>query len=104
MEQDDMEHNNPKKQSIPTDEYYVKDIGEASALLCKSAKLIRLQPDSDFYWFVFINKSFCENVSNDYWYGKLELNAKSYNDALRTLKDRLFAQSSQRAWPLQVSR
>lgn len=74
------------------DEYITKDLGEAAALLCKSTKLLRLQGDETFYWFVFANKSKCRQIGDEYWFGTLKLNAKSYNEALRRLKDRLFAQ------------
>lgn len=74
------------------DEYRVKDLGEAAALLCKSVKLLGLQKDNNFYWFIFSDKETCDEISNRYWFGELLVNAKLYQDALRTLKDRLFAQ------------
>lgn len=74
------------------DEYRVKDLGEAAALLCKSVKLLRLEQERGFSWFIFQSKDFCQKISNNYWFGELLINAKSYQDALRTLKDRLFAQ------------
>jgi len=74
------------------DKYKTKDLGEAAALVCKSAKLLGLQKENDFYWFVFSNTRFCEEISNKYWFSNdLLVNAKTYQDALRTLKDRLFA-------------
>jgi hypothetical protein len=74
-----------------TDEYYCKDLGQASALLCKSAKLIRLQKENNFYWFVFADKPLCEQLSQDFWFGELLVNAKTYCDSFRNLKDRLYA-------------
>lgn len=74
------------------DEYRVKDLGEAAALLCKSAKLLRLEQEEGFSWFIFQSKDICQIISNNYWFGELLINAKSYQDALRTLKDRLFSQ------------
>lgn len=91
MEQDDMEK--ILKSPTSNSEYLVKDIGEAAALLCcKSIKLLRLQRGKSlFYWFVFENKQLCEQISNQYWSSDLKVDAKEHSDALRTLKDRLFA-------------
>lgn len=79
-------------ESIGNDAYITKDLGEAAALVCSSAKLLRLQKESKFFWFIFANKPFCEQLANDYWSGDLKINARQYNEALRSLKDRLFAQ------------
>ena len=73
------------------DEYKTKDLGEASALISKSAKLLRLEQESNFYWFVFQDKNYCEPISNSYWSDELNVSAKTYSDAMRSLKDRLFA-------------
>ena len=72
-------------------DYYTKDLGEAAALLTVGAKLLRLEQASGFYWFVFQNKNI-EQESGRYWSGELQVSAKQYNDSMRTLKDRLFAQ------------
>ena len=74
------------------DEYRTKDLGEATALVCSSAQLLRLQKESKFFWFIFANKSLCEQLANDYWSGGLKLDARRYSEILRSLKDRLFAQ------------
>ncbi len=74
------------------DEYFTKDLGEATGLICSSTKLLRLQKESKFFWFVFADKSLCEQLANEYWAGSLKLDAKRYSEALRSLKDRLFAQ------------
>lgn len=74
------------------DEYATKDLGEAAALLCSSAKLLKLQKENKFFWFIFANKSLTEQLANEYWSGGLKLPAKQYSEALRSLKDRLFAQ------------
>ncbi len=73
-----------------TDEYRTKDLGEASGLLCKSAKLLRLEKENNFFWFVFEDANLCESTANAYWYGKLTVNAREYYEATRDLKDRLF--------------
>ncbi len=79
------------KSTVSRNEYLVKDIGEAAALLCKSVKFLRLQKEESFCWFVFENRQLCEQLSEQYWSGELVVSARVFNDALRTLKDRLFA-------------
>ncbi|KXK09233.1 MAG: hypothetical protein UZ21_OP11001000291 [Microgenomates bacterium OLB22] len=79
-------------QSKENGEYATKDLGEAGALVCSSLKLLRLQKEKSFFWFVFANKSLCEQFAGEYWSGALRIPARQYSEALRSLKDRLFAQ------------
>ena len=72
-------------------EYKTKDLGEAGALLTKNVKLLRLESQGEFYLFVF-EGSGIKKIADDYWSGDLLVSAKLYNDSLRSLKDRLFAQ------------
>lgn len=74
------------------DEYRTKDLGESAALICSSARLLRLQKESKFFWFIFVNKSLCEQLANEHWSGDLKISTRQYNEVLRSLKDRLFAQ------------
>lgn len=78
-------------ESVIQDLFRTKDLSEAAALLCQRARLLRLEEEQNFYWFVFANQSVCEDISNSYWSGELQVSAKSYADSLRNLKDRLFA-------------
>jgi len=78
--------------TISSNEYLVKDIGEATALLTMGIKVIRLEPEANFYWFVFGEKKECEKLSGEYWSGDLMVSAKTYSTNFRMLKDRLFAQ------------
>lgn len=70
-----------------------KDLYIGAFLYASGRKLLRLEWAGAFYWFVFEDKERCEELSNQYWSGEAVVNAKAYVDALRTLKDRLFAQS-----------
>lgn len=77
--------------------YRVKDIGEAAAQLCNSSKLLGLEKDTDFFWFVFSNENnACDEISNKYWFGDLLINAKTFHESLRKLRDVLFAQKDGR--------
>lgn len=76
------------------DEYRTKDIGEASAIAASNIKLLRLDREGGFFWFVFedINTS---KVADSYWSGDLVISAREYNISFQTLKDRIFAR---RGW------
>ena len=72
-------------------EFLTKDLQEAGALLACNAKILRLEKESNYYLFVFDNKTLCEQLSNAFWAGELQVDAKTFSLALKTLKDRLFA-------------
>jgi len=74
-------------------QYKTKDIYEASCLVAKKQSLLALEKDRGFYWFVFQDKRRCLNLSDLFWRNELEVLAKDYADAIRTLKDRLFARN-----------
>lgn len=74
------------------EKFRTKDIYEASALIAKNLSLTGLEADAGFYWFVFESSDTCRNLSNSYWSNNLNVLAKDYADAIRSLKDRLFSQ------------
>ena len=71
--------------------YYTKDLSEAGAILCQGTKLLRLEQEQNFYWFVFQDKNLCQQFSNAYWTNELRVSAKTYADSLKSLKERLFS-------------
>lgn len=80
-----MEQNNSQSK-----EFFTKDLNEAGILLASNIKLLRLEQGQGFYYFVFEDKQ-AQLICNKYWTGELTINAKQFSDALRTLKDRVFA-------------
>lgn len=72
--------------------YETKDLYEGSFLLAYQQKLLGLKKENKYYWFIFQNRIACEKLSSGYWAGTVQVNAKNYSDAIRTLKDRLFSQ------------
>lgn len=71
--------------------YKTKDLGEATALLTKNIKLNGLEKDPQgFYWFLFDEKS-AKGISDSYWFGKLLVQAKKYEDSRSLLTGRLHA-------------
>ena len=73
------------------EQFRTKDIYEASALLASDAKFLYLEPESNFYWFVFENATACRTLSDSYWRNELTVHAKSLTDTIRSLKDQIFA-------------
>ena len=71
--------------------YKTKDLYEASAIYASGKKLLKLEEEGKFYWFIYKGNE-CGELANKYWSGELNLSAKVYADAIRTLKDRVFAQ------------
>lgn len=77
-----------------THEYLAKDLGLCSALYTtRGIRLLRLQKDPAGYsWFVFDNKPLCEETAQLYWFDSLTVsNAKAFNDARKSLMDKLHA-------------
>jgi len=73
--------------------YKTKDFYEAAALIATNKKLVALERDSGFYWFVFEKRDASLKSSDLFWRNELKVMAKDYADAIRTLKDRLFARA-----------
>lgn len=74
-------------------QYKTKDFYESACLIAKKQKLLSLEKGDGFYWFVFEGRDTCLNTSNLFWRNELQVLAKDYADAIRTLKDRLFART-----------
>lgn len=70
--------------------YFTKDYWLAGALLASGSKLVRLNWRDGRAFFVFSHFEKCEKAAQGYWDGSLLVSAKSFTDALRTLKDRLY--------------
>lgn len=72
--------------------FKTRDLYESAALYSLNAVLITLEKEDRQYHFVFEDFQKCKELSDQYWRGSLRVNAKVYADAIRTLKDRIFAQ------------
>lgn len=71
-------------------QFMTRDIHEAAAIFSAGVRFIGLQQGQGFYYFVF-EADKANEVSSKYWSGELKADLKKYSDALRTLKDRLYA-------------
>lgn len=75
-----------------SNEYLTRDLAEASLLLTKKQKLLRLDRQGKVCWFVFADEEKCKQLSNQFFFGVCLVNAKSYFDAIQTLKNRIFSE------------
>jgi len=75
------------------DIYLTKDLYEAALLYSLDKKFLGLKQEGSFYWFQFEDKEECKLVADDFWSKKVQVNAKVYAEAIRTLKDRIFARN-----------
>jgi len=75
------------------DVYLTKDLYEAALLYSLDKKFLGLKQDNGFYWFQFENKSDCEQVADGFWCKRINVNAKTYAEAIRSLKDRIFSRT-----------
>lgn len=74
--------------------YKTKDMYEAAALIAAGSNLIDLEPENGHYLFIFLGSDSCRTASDSYWNEELQVPAKALTDAIRSLKDRLFAVKS----------
>lgn len=82
--------------------YKTRDLYEAALHYASySNSFAGLEPDGRAFLFVFENKD-CTKIAENYFTGKALVNAKTYSDAIRTLKDLIFnrlrAEQGQRLW------
>ncbi len=75
-----------------TNFFTTKDLYLSALCYAKGLKLERVDRQGRVCWFLFADKSRGEQLQRDFITKTVEVNAKEYTDALRTLKDLLFAQ------------
>lgn len=69
-----------------------KDLYLSALLYAKGVKLQGVNRQGRVCWFVFEDKEFSEQLRQKFITKTVEVNAKDYADALRTLKDLVFAE------------
>lgn len=69
-----------------------KDLYLSALCYAKGLRLERIERQGRVCWFLFDDKSRGEQLRREFIAKSIEVNAKDYCDALRTLKDLLFAQ------------
>lgn len=69
------------------------DLGVAAALLCAGFELLALdRANKRKVLFVFKKAKGVDDVANDYFADRLELNARAFFDQLKALKSRLYSE------------
>jgi len=71
--------------------FSTKDLSLASLLYAKNIPFVGIDRDGRTCWFLFENKELCETLQQQFFAKSVEVNAKDYADALRTLKNLVFA-------------
>ena len=71
-------------------EYSTRTLALAAALIAAGRKLLRLDREGRVAFFIFDDSTICDDLEQRYWAGSLQVDAKEYADAEKTLKDRLF--------------
>lgn len=72
-------------------EYRTRDLAESSALIVYKQQLLRMEQEGHTYWFVFVNKNECEQISSRYFFGELLVSAREFKETMDRLKNRIFA-------------
>lgn len=74
-----------------SDHFLTKDLSLAGMLYAKGVTFVGVNRGGRLCWFVFENHQLCEKLQQQFFAKSVEVNAKEYADALRTLKDLVFA-------------
>lgn len=70
--------------------YRTRDLAESAALIVQQQRLIQVEREGKVCWFIFEDKNKCGEISNQFFFGELLVNAKKYHEATQTLKNRIF--------------
>lgn len=76
---------------METNLYKIKDLYLAAFLYAQGMKLSKTEKQGSTYWFYFENRKLCEKRVSDYWIDEAMIKAKRLNDAIKTMKDIIFA-------------
>lgn len=71
-------------------EFKTRDLAEATALITTGNSLIEIERNGKICFFVFENKEKCNEISNKYFFGELNVNARNFYEAMTRLKNRIF--------------
>ena len=71
--------------------FKTKDLYEASLCIAEGMTLDRMEKVGNVCWFIFVEQKSCEDLMTAYWNGQALTNARAYANAIRNLKDMIFA-------------
>lgn len=73
------------------DHFLTKDLSLAGMLYAKGVTFVGVNRSGKLCHFVFENRQLCEKLQQQFFSGTVDVSARRYADALRTLKDLVFA-------------
>lgn len=74
------------------DNYWkTKDLYLAAFIYSQEIELVKVEKEGKVCWFNFGNKQKCDELQTLYWSNKGQAIPKIYSDAMRSLKDLIFA-------------
>ena len=71
--------------------YRTRDLGESAALLLSNVRLVSFAREGKICWFYFEDAEKSKQISNNYFFGELMVNARDFQQALTKLKNRIYA-------------
>ena len=71
--------------------FLTKDLSLAGMLYAKEVPFVGVNRSGKLCFFIFQNRELCEKLQQQFFSGTVDANARKYADALRTLKDLVFA-------------
>jgi hypothetical protein len=76
---------------MENEDYSTRDLAESAALLISKQKLISYNWVGKICWFYFEDKEKCRELSNEYFFGELLVNAREFDFIRRKLINRINA-------------
>jgi len=71
--------------------YKTRQLAESAALVMQKQRLIKFERIGKVCWFYFDNAEKCQQISNDYFFGELNVNARDFYETITRLKNRIFS-------------
>ncbi|MFH1863953.1 MAG: hypothetical protein ABIJ85_03545 [bacterium] len=72
-------------------EYKTRDLAEASAFITKGQEITRIEREGAICYFVFNNSELCKELSNKFFFGNFQVNARELYESMNRLKNRIFS-------------
>jgi len=69
--------------------FRTKDLNEATYLYVSNKKLLDIEKDNGFCWFIFEDNEGCRALLDTYWRNEALVSAKTFAEALKSLKYRV---------------
>jgi len=74
-------------------EFVSRDLYLSAFLYAKGATFKGISRENKICWFLFEDKEFCKTLQSQFFSKTAQVNAKEYSDAIKTLKDLVFAET-----------